>query len=105
MSTETPFEKSYHIALYQDLDYPRQSPHVSTYFGTDDNKYHGGDVRISEPLSICFVALSTDEAIQTAVATLDAAEKKAFAECNAKVAEIRAQKANLLALTHHVESV
>lgn len=105
MSTEHPFQKSYTVALYQDIDYPGLTPHVSTYFGTDDATYHGGGVRISEPLAIKFVALSTDEAIQTAVATLNAAEKKAFAECNAKVAEIRAQKANLLALTHHVESV
>jgi hypothetical protein len=62
-----------------------------------------GYVRVSEPIDLTFKAVASDEVVQNAVASLDAAERKAIQELNAKIAAIREQKAQLMALTHQPE--
>lgn len=64
-----------------------------------------GYVRVSAPIDLKFDAVATNEVVQNAVASLDAAERKAIAELNQKIAAIREQKAQLLALTHQPEIV
>jgi hypothetical protein len=64
---------------------------------------HEGYVRVSEPIDLHFTAVSDDAVVQNAVASLDEAERKAIAELNAKIASIRSQKAQILALTYQPE--
>lgn len=62
-----------------------------------------GCVRVSEVIEITFAALADDSMVQNAIASLDEAEREAIRELNAKIAALRAQKAQLLALTHQPE--
>lgn len=64
-----------------------------------------GYVRISEPIELTFRAVSDDAIVANAVKSLDEAEREALNELNTKIAAIRAQKAQLLALTHQSETV
>lgn len=64
-----------------------------------------GYTRVSEIIEVSFDSVSNDQVIQNAIAALDAAEQKAIEDLNRKIAEIRDQKAQLLALTHQPESV
>jgi hypothetical protein len=64
-----------------------------------------GYVRISQPVAIEFRAISDDDVVANAIQSLDAAEREAINELNAKIAAIREQKAQFLALTHNPEAV
>lgn len=66
---------------------------------------HDGYARITEPLEVAFTACTNDAVIQQAVDSLNAMERKAIEELNKKIAQIRQQKAQLLALTHQQETV
>lgn len=59
-----------------------------------------GFVRVSEPVDIHLQGLADDAMVQKAVESLDEAEREAIRELNTKIAAIRAQKAQLLALAH-----
>lgn len=62
-----------------------------------------GYVRISEPVEIALTAISNDSIVENAVKSLDEAERAVVREMNEKIAAIRGQKAQLLALTHQPE--
>lgn len=101
MSTnkKNPLDQPYAIALYKSM----QCGYVSayTYLGERDAEYRSGDsVRISEPVEIKFTALKNDEVIRNAVAACDAAEQAAYRELNEKLARIKEQRQQFLALTH-----
>lgn len=64
-----------------------------------------GYVRVSEPVEITLAPLADDSIVQKAVESLDALERDAYRELNEKIAAIRSQKAQLLALTHQPETV
>lgn len=99
---KNPLEQIHKVALYQSLKHGWG--HVSTFYGEDDSQYHGEDyVRISEPYEVKFVALTSDEAIQNAVATLDAAERKIRLELQQRLDAIQERRKNLLSLTHQTE--
>ncbi len=57
-------------------------------------------VRVSEPIELRFSPLANDSIIQKAVESLDEMERKAIADLNEKIAKIRGQKAQLLALAY-----
>jgi hypothetical protein len=59
-----------------------------------------GFVRVSEPIRVEFTAINDDAIVQNAVESLDAEERKAIEDLNAKIASIRERKAQLLTLTH-----
>lgn len=59
-----------------------------------------GYVRVSEPFAIQFKPIADDTVVANAVASLDEAEREAIRELNNKIAAIRGQKAQLLALVH-----
>lgn len=63
-----------------------------------------GYVRVSDPIDVTFRPLADDSVIQKAVESLDYLEREAIRELNAKIAAIRSQKAQLLALTYQPES-
>lgn len=99
---KNPCERTYTVALYQILG--AGSVRIANYYGdADDKVYHAGEARISEPLQVKFQPLSSEQAIQNAVASLDAQETKVRLECEEKILAIREQKASLLALTHQPE--
>lgn len=99
-----PFAQSRSVALYQDLS--NGWVRISTYWGEkNDPSAHCGDVRISEPVAVTFKPLSSKEAIDNAVASLDAQEKKILADTEMSLRRIREQKQNLLALTYQSEAV
>jgi len=102
------------IALFRSLDSDwimidevRQSTLDENYRplpeGQTREATYKGYVRISEPVDIAFTPLADDSIIQGAVAALNAAEREAINELNAKIAAIREKKAQLLALTHQPE--
>lgn len=93
-----PFSQPRQVALYQDLS--NGWTRVSTYWGKDDSTAHAGDVRISEPVAVTFKPLSSTEAIDNAVASLDAKEKQILADTEMALRRIREQKQSLLAITH-----
>jgi hypothetical protein len=99
---KNPCDRTYEVAIYQVLG---GSGHcrVANFYGKDDTVYHAGEVRISETLSLKFQPLSSNEAIQNAVASLDAQEIKLRLELEEKLKDIREQRASLLALTHQPE--
>lgn len=57
-------------------------------------------IRVSEPVEVTLTAVSDDTVIENAIKSLDEAERAALSELNEKIAKIRGQKAQLLALTH-----
>lgn len=59
-----------------------------------------GYVRVSAPLEVKFTAIDEDMVIQKAVESLNAEERKAIEDLNAKIASIRERKNQLLALGH-----
>lgn len=63
-----------------------------------------GYVRISDPVEIALTAISNDSIVENAVKSLDEAERAVIREMNEKIAAIRGQKAQLLALTHQIEA-
>lgn len=86
------------VALYQTLTSDLQI--LSEYYGADDKSYHSTWVRISEPVEVSLQKLSSEEAIQNAVAALDAEERRIRLELQDKLDALKAQRAILLALTH-----
>lgn len=103
--------RSRKVALYKSMD--------SDYYMVDEVKFVSFDehlrplpegktrervmkgyVRVSEPVEVALSPLSDDTVIQGAIASLDEAEREALRELNQKIASIRAQKAQLLAITH-----
>lgn len=108
--------RSRKIALYKSLD--------SDYYLTDevrltslDEHYRPlpdgerrehilkGYVRISAPIEVAFTSLENDSIVQKAVESLDALERDAIRELNEKIAAIREQKSQLLALTYQPATV
>lgn len=59
-----------------------------------------GYVRISQPIKVDFVAINNDDVIRNAIESLNEQERKAVAELNKTLAQIRERKNQLLALTH-----
>lgn len=100
MSTkENPLDQPYPLALYRSMKYG--SAITLQFFGEKDTHYHGGDmVRISEPVEVRFSALQNEEVIRNAIAACDTAEREARLDLEKRLAEIREQKNQLLALTH-----
>lgn len=107
--------KSRKVALYASLDsaysyvsevdYVDYDEHYHPYpDGQTRERQKKGYVRISEPVEISFSAISNDAVIENAVKSLDEAERAVIREMNEKIAAIRGQKAQLLALTHQIES-
>lgn len=91
-----PCDESYRVALYRHIHYSW----VSVMQVSESLSGYEDYVPLSESLEVRFAPLNNDTVIQGVVAALDAAEKKAFEDCNKRVAEIREQKAQLLALTY-----
>lgn len=99
------FESGYEVALYQSLVGASSYCFVATFYGDEDHKRHFEAVRISEPMLIRFQPLSSDQAIQNAVASLDAQEAQLRVDLEIAVTRIREQKASLLAITFQPEAV
>lgn len=59
-----------------------------------------GYVRITEPMTVNFTAIGSEEIVQRAVESLNAEERAAIEDLNKKIASIRDRKNQLLALTH-----
>jgi hypothetical protein len=104
------------IALYKSLDsdwYTVDEVRFATFDehyrplpeGEAREKVMKGFVRVSEPVEVTFSQLGNDSIIQKAVESLDEAEREAIRELNAKIAAIREQKSQLLALTYQPEPV
>ena len=84
-----------------EVDYAKYDEHYETLpAGVERERPKKGFVRVSEPVDLVLRLLSDDSIVQKAVESLNEAEREAIRELNAKVAAIRAQKAQLLALTH-----
>lgn len=96
---DNPFDKPHRVALCRSMKYGWLS--ILDY--ADDRQYTEY-VRISEPAEVRFQPLQDDAVIRNAIAACDAAEKAAYLELNQKLAQIREQKSQLLALTHQPES-
>lgn len=64
---------------------------------------HKGYVRITEPVDLHFSPISDDTIVQNAVRSLDDAEREVLREMNTKIAALREQKKQLLAITHQQE--
>jgi hypothetical protein len=62
-----------------------------------------GYTRVSEPLTVSFIALDTNTLVRNAVEALNEEERKTIDELNRKLAQIRDKKSQLLALTHQTE--
>jgi hypothetical protein len=73
--------------------------------GEERERIIKGYVRISEPIEVSFSSMASDSIIQKAVESLDALEADARRELNEKIAAIREQKSQLLALTYQAEVV
>lgn len=73
--------------------------------GAEREKPMKGFVRISEIVEVELRPVSDDTAVANAMQSLDQAEREAIQELNAKIASIREQKSQLLALTHNPETV
>lgn len=111
------FVKPRLVALYANMTITNYYSVFEVTFTQYDEHYHllpagqkreslrSGYVRISEPFEVAFTAVSNDEVIQKAVATLDAEERAAIDELNNKVAAIRERKSQLLAITFQPEVV
>jgi len=92
-------------ALVLEINYSRYDEHYSLLpEGQMREKPIQGCVRISEPMEVTFQGIDNDEVIQKAVESLDAEERKAIEDLNAKIADIRERKSQLLALTHESAS-
>jgi hypothetical protein len=104
------------VALYACLEIPDYYAVLEVRYVNHDERFntlpngevrerpHDRYVRVSEPVEIRFTAISDDVMVQNAIAALNEEERKAIAELNAKVADIRERKAQLLALTHQQEA-
>ena len=96
----SPFDTPHYVALYQSIEYKW----YSLLEHHPDSPRYDSHVRISEPVEVRFTKLQNSEAIQEAVAALDAREKSIVEEFGQALAKLREQKASLLALTHETES-
>lgn len=84
-----------------EVDYIRHDEHYQALpDGQERERPKKGFVRVSEPLLIELRQLTDDTIVQKAIESLDEAERQAISELNEKIAAIRGQKAQLLALTH-----
>lgn len=100
METEkkNPLDSAYTVALYQ---YIGKNPWFTVFkMEPGTSGLHDGFCRVSDPLEIHFSPLTGEDVIREAVLSLDAQEARVRDECNQKVAAIREQKSQLLALTH-----
>lgn len=64
---------------------------------------HDNAVRITEPVELQLAAIGQKEMVKNAVDSLNEQERKVYREMNAKLAEIKEQRNQLLALTHQPE--
>lgn len=103
------------VALYKSLDsdyymisevqFSKLDEHYNVLpEGEERERVVRGYVRITAPVEVSFTSLDNDSVIQKAVETLDEMERDAIRELNQKIASIREQKSQLLALTHQVEA-
>lgn len=90
----TPFDKPRRIALYQyvtGVDYV----FISEYFGENDATHHGaGAVRISEPVEVSFIPISSPESLSHA---LDAEERRLLEDTESQLKRIRQKREHLKA--------
>ena len=98
---DNPFEQPYQVALYRHTQCGWYT--IFQYQGDRDHEYHSGYVRQSAPVDVRFNALESEAAVRTAVASLEAAEQQLVDQFRQNLQQLRAQKANLLALTHQPE--
>lgn len=70
--------------------------------GQEREKSYDKFVRISEIVELRFSPLTDEGIIQKAIESIDETERRLREELNKKIAELRQQKAQLLALTHEV---
>lgn len=64
---------------------------------------HDNAVRVTEPVEVRLAAIGQKEMVKNAVDSLNEQERKLYKEMNAKLAEIKERKNQLLALTHQPE--
>lgn len=103
------------IALYANLEgnwfmvnEVRYVPYDERYTPLPDGQHRetvmDGYVRVSEPVEVDFSAIGNDQIIAKAVESLTETERKIQVEAETKLAKVREQKRQLLALTHQPES-
>jgi hypothetical protein len=68
--------------------------------GERREKTHTESVRVTEPVRVQFSGIGQKEMVTNAIESLGQQEQKLRAELNAKLAEIKERKNQLLALTH-----
>lgn len=71
--------------------------------GSKREKSYDTFVRVSEPIELTFQPLANDSIVQKAVESIDEAERRLREELNKKLAALREQRSQLLALVHQPE--
>jgi len=96
-----PFAQPYQIALCQHI----QHGWLTVWELRDGIKAPADYVRLSEPITVTFQKIGTEEGIQEALTAIDEMERTARNELNRKLSDFADRRASLLALTHQtVES-
>lgn len=92
MDAKDPFDKTYQIALGQNIEHG--------WFTVWVLPMPGNYVRVSKPVTITFSKDDNDEVVQEAMKAIDALEREARSELNRKLSEFADRRASLLALTY-----
>jgi hypothetical protein len=102
MNTETkdPFAEPYQIALCQQIQHG-----WLTVWELINGKAPADYVRLSEPVTVHFQKVGTEEGIQEALKAIDEMERAARNELNRKLSDFADRRASLLALTHQPDVV
>ncbi len=106
MESKDPFALPIKVALYKELTGGWM--HVSHFYdgeGVEDAHYHGSSVRISEPIAANFKPLTDEKVIESALAAIDATERKERVEFQRKLDALEEQRSRFRALTHQPEVV
>lgn len=97
--TKGPFAQPYQIALCQDI----QSGWL-TVWELRNGRLPAEYVRLSEPVTVQFQKVGTEEGIREALKAIDELERAARNELNRKLSDFADRRASLLALTHEVST-
>lgn len=95
-----PFAEPYQIALCQDIQHG-----WLTVWEMTNGRVPSSYVRLSEPATVHFKKVGTEEGIQEALKAIDELERAARNELNRKLSDFADRRASLLALTHQTEGV
>lgn len=98
--TKDPFAQTYQIALCQDIQHG-----WLTVWQMTNGRVPSSYVRLSEPVTVQFQKVGTEEGIQEALKAIDDLERTARNELNRKLSDFADRRASLLALTHDKEAV